>query len=422
MPRNRLLAIVCAALLAVSFAGAAHANPGCNLDDIGGAAKDTFTELPPSCLLQAGDPAFYPLTGFLIAFVQTPQGQDFCNAAGGIDTSFSDAQKKLAGYWGSLSTDQQNSLKAGLDQYIPGLGSIVSDISSASSDAGVALQLVSCACKVAEWKGPGELAGDFTACVSDALCDAQNFLHGLFGDDFASCDPGSPPPPPQLVDCKADPCAAGPHACDQNVPVAGEIVECRAYDAGYTCEGSFCFSGSLFQTGQGNYCFCPPVMQHPDGYVVGDITLANCLNYVRCYCPDGTKALSPTGPGAYICMCPDTNLPVNDDGTCPAPPPPCNCTCPNNQVLISKDTKSCTCTCGCSAGQFNLGNKCVTPCANADDVQLMDGSCCPASQANSCGVCCPSGMKPDEKTGSCVSSTPPKPLLPNLSPQPNTKR
>jgi hypothetical protein len=419
VPSKRLLAIACAAFLTVSFAGPANANPGCNLDDIGGAIKDTFTQLPPSCSLQAADPAFYPLTGFLIAFVQTPQGQSFCSAVGRIDTSFSDAQKKLAGYWGSLSQDQQNSLKAGLDQYIPGLGSIVSDISSASSDAGAALQLVSCACKVAEWKGPGELAGDFGACVGDALCAAQDWLHEHVSDDFASCS-STPPPPPQLIDCRVDPCAAGMHNCSQDTPVAGQAVQCYGGDPGYTCQGSFCFSESLFQTGQGNYCYCPPVMQRPDGFIY-DID-GSCEYYVRCACPDGSKPLSAEGAGAYICICPDTGQPVNADGTCPPPPPPCNCGCQNNQILISKDTKSCTCTCGCPDGQFNLGNKCVTPCANAGDVQLMDGSCCPASQANSCGVCCPSGMKPDEATGSCVSATPPKPLLPKLPPQPNTRR
>lgn len=426
MPGQRgwIFAIACAAFLAASWAESANANPGCNLDDIGSAAKDTFTNLPTSCATQAADPAFYPLTGFLIGFVQTSQGQDFCNAVGGINKSFAEAQKKLTDYWGSLSLAQQDSLKSNLDQYIPGLGSIVSDIISAKSDAGGVLQLVSCACKVAEWKGPGELGSDFTACLSDALCTVQDWFHDHVSDEFGSCS-GSPPPQPQLMNCRVDPCAAGINNCKEDVPVAGEQVQCSASNPGYACQGSFCFSASLFQTGQGNYCYCPSVMQNPDGFRVNDDTNGGtCLNYVRCYCPEGSKPLSDTGAGAYICICPDTGLAVLADGTCPPPPPSCGCGCPGNQVATSHQNPNgtCDCSCSCPDGQFNLGAKCVTPCANAGEVQLMDGSCCPASQANACGVCCPSGMKPDDATGSCVPAVPPKPSLPKLSPQPNINR
>lgn len=390
-------AAACVALVLSTLRPAA-ANPGCSLSDIGQAAKDTFTNIPASCAAQAADPVFYPLLGFLIGFLQTPQGTDFCNAAESVDASASDAQKQLAGYWSKLTPDQQESLMS----FLPILG----DLSSGASDVGGGLDVVSCACRTAQWKGPGDLAGDFGACLSDALCDAQDWFHDHVSSDiFGSCS-SSPPPPPQLIDCRVDPCAVDPHACNLDVPVAGQSVQCYGGDPGYSCQGSFCFSESLFSTGQGNYCYCPPEMQRPDGFIQ-DVYGGECVYYVRCACPDGTTPLSATGAGAYICMCPG-GLPVNADGSCPAPPPKCEPSCPAGQTTRISDPQSCTYTCDCPDGQTRVGDTCVAPCADAGEVMLAGGACCAASQATSCGTCCPPGMKPDAGGQSCVSVLAPR--------------
>lgn len=413
--RARLNAWVVAAFLAVTLCcpRLATANPGCSLSDIGQAAKDTFTNVPASCAPQAADPAFYPLLGYIIALLQTPQGNQFCDGVENAEQSASGAEKQVAGYWSKLSADQQ----AKITEYVPGFA----DLSSGSADVLGAVNVVACACKTARWKGPGDLASDFGACVSDALCAAQDWFHdNISSDVFSSCS-STPPPPPQLIDCRVDPCAAGPHSCDLNVPVAGQAVQCYGGDPGFTCQGSFCFSESLFSTGQGNYCFCPPEMQNKDGFMY-DID-GSCEYYVRCACPAGTQPLSASGSGAYICMCQDTGLPVNQDGSCPPPPPKCEPSCPVGQISKINDKKTCSYTCDCPSGLTKAGDKCVTPCADASQVMLASGACCAASQATSCGTCCPAGMKLDAGGQSCTSIIVPKgPFSPRQLPKLTPKK
>jgi hypothetical protein len=386
MPKGlRIAAVAAAALLGMTLCGRpAAANPGCSLGDIGQAVKDTYDNVPTSCAAQAADPAFYPLLGYIIALLQTPQGVAFCSAAESADAKASD----ISSAWNNLPASAKGQL-----------GPILGDLSSGASSIAGAIDIASCACKTAQWKGPGELAGDFGDCVSDALCAAQDWFHDHVSSDFSSCE-GPPPQPPQLIDCRADPCAAGRHSCDLNVPVAGQGVQCYGGDPGYACQGSFCFSESLFSSGQGNYCFCPPEMQRPDGFMY-DID-GSCEYYVRCACPDGTQPLSASGAGAYICVCPDTGLHVNADGTCPKPPPVCAPSCPAGQVSHISDKASCSYSCDCPAGLTKVGDACVTPCANDSDVMLANGSCCAAAQATACGTCCPAGMTPSADGQSCV--------------------
>jgi hypothetical protein len=384
------------AMLAVagsSWCGPASSNPDCSLADIGQAAKDTFTNIPASCAPQAADPAFYPLLAYVIALLQTPQGNEFCNAVESGDATAS-----------KVSSVSKN-LPGASDPAVAGL---LADLTSGTSAVSGAIDVASCACKTAQWKGPGDLAGDFGACVSDALCSAQDWFHDHISSDFGSCS-GPPPQPPQLIDCRVDPCAAGPHACDLNVPVAGQDVQCYGGDPGYTCQGSFCFSESLFSSGQGNYCFCPPQMQRPDGFMY-DIN-GSCEYYVRCACPEGSKALSDSGAGAYICVCPDTGLPINDDGSCPKPPPKCEPSCPAGQITKISDHQNCSYSCDCPDGLEKVGGKCVAPCSGGE-VLLQNGVCCSASQATSCGTCCPAGMKPDGDT--CIA-----PVVVNPLPHPS---
>ena len=209
MPSKRLLPIACCGFSCrvVCRAGTrkSRLQP---LDDIGGAAKDTFTQLPPSCVAAGSRSRLLPAhrLSHRVLRADAPGAGASATPAGGIDTSFSHAQKKLAGYWGQACrpTSTLRWLGGPRPIHSRALARSCRDISSASSDVGGVLQLVSCACKVAEWKNPGELAGDFGACVSDALCAAAGPVARQHLRRFASCS-STPPPPPQLIDCRVIP-------------------------------------------------------------------------------------------------------------------------------------------------------------------------------------------------------------------------
>ena len=367
------------------------ANPGCSVSDIGQAVKDTFTNIPASCAPQAADPGFYPLLGYIVSIQSTPEGVAFCNTAESANASASD----IAGAWKGVPASVKD---------------LFGDIGSAGSAATSALNVASCACKTAQWKGPGDLAGDFSACLGDALCSIDDWLNKNVWSGFASCDDGTPPHKPTLVDCRPDPkfLKHDPNwgyywDWNDSIPYVGAGNNCDSGygDNGYSCQGNFCLG-----YGKGNdYCFCPQVMQHSDQF--GDVN-GNCIGYLSCHCPIGSQPLSsdPMQWASYVCICPDTGLGVNADGSCPPPPPKCEPSCPAGQVTKISDKKSCTYACDCPDGLTKVGDKCVTPCADASQVMLAGGACCAGSQATSCGTCCPAGMKPDGGGQSCVSALP----------------
>ena len=298
--------------------------------------------------------------------------------------------------------------------------------------ASAVLATVSCACQVATDHGFSEVAGVLGDCMSDLLCTADDWLHDNIWSGFQSCS--SPPPqPPQQINCTVTPtCVHNPNGtwtCTQmDVPVVGGGVPwnetqqaisqlpntfdgnggsclgggCNNGAVGFKCFGDWCFGGN-------NYCYCPQVMQHANIVLLGDATQDNGEAYMQCACPGGTTPLGTSGAAAYTCMCPG-GLPVNNDGTCPAP---CNPSCSGGQVAKVSDAKSCTYTCSCPAGQTNSGGTCVTPCSDTSQIMLASGTCCAAQQASACGTCCPLGMRPDEKTGGCVFDT-----LGSAKPQP----
>ena len=106
-----------------------------------------------SLLRAMGDPAFYPLLGYIIALNQTPQGPAFCSAVDGLKATATEDQKKISG--AQLLQDNL--------QGFP-------DLTSLLSEGSAALDVVSCACQTAQWKGPGDLAGDLGEHGGD--CDA----------------------------------------------------------------------------------------------------------------------------------------------------------------------------------------------------------------------------------------------------------
>ncbi|MEP9348816.1 hypothetical protein ABLE88_07725 [Xanthobacter sp. KR7-225] len=412
--RRRLGPLLAALAAALVLAGPARA--GCSVDDLWSATKDTFQNAPVACSAQLGNPAFYALTAFLAAAIQTPEGKAFCSGVTGLKEDFDDDQEKLSNYWSYLPADVQTKLQADFPYF--------STLSESSADANLALGTMSCACAVVTWEGPGAVAGEVGECFKEALCEMQDFAHELLPDEFPACT-GPPPAPPQLVDCRLDPSRDDPNSAfeiwDYGVGVVGDVGMCNEryyagpmkgeFVAGFTCEGDVCFSDGLLKSGSGTYCYCPQAMQQLNWYNLGD---GDCYRYLTCGCPAGSSAVGGAGGSGYMCTCNDTGLPVNADGTCPKP---CNCDCPNNLVLISKDAKSCTCNCGCAAGQTRIGDTCVTPCADPGQLMLEGGTCCAPSQATACGTCCPLGMTPDAAGQSCVSAlskpTAPKgPLLP----------
>lgn len=413
--KRLVLRVAFAAALVVS-AGPALATPSCSLADIAQAAKETYNTAPASCAAQSANPYFYALTAFLIGFTQTPQGKSFCSGVEDIKDTASDVQKQAASYWDKVPADQQNTLQS----YVPALA----DASASAADVSGALDTVSCACQVAQWEGPGALYGEISSCVASALCDAQDWMHDNISSSFAPCEDAKPPPPPQLIDCRPDPRtkdASGPfYHLEQSVQSVGEYDQCfghyldGSYVTGYRCEGSFCFSNTIARSNTGNYCYCPPAMQHAEYFM--DSPPGNCYNYLNCRCPEGSQPLSDSGAGAYICMCPN-GMPVGDDGVCQKPPPKCDFTCPATQVVLSKDTQSCTFSCGCPDGDLLIDGTCTPPCADPTQVMLASGACCKPSQAAACGECCPIGMQPDPVSGNCVPlslkpATPTGPLKP----------
>ncbi|MBB6308513.1 hypothetical protein [Xanthobacter tagetidis] len=404
---------------------AAPARAGCSLDDLWNATKDTFQNAPTECAAQLSNPAFYALTAFLAGAIQTPEGKSFCSGVSGLKEDFKDDQEKLSNYWSYLPQSLQNTLQAELPYF--------SKLSESAADANLALATMDCACSVVTWDGPDAVAGEIGECFKGALCELQDLAHDLLPDEFPSCT-GTPPAPPQLVDCRLDPSSDDPNSAfelwNQGTGWVGDVGMCNEryyagpmkgeFVAGFTCEGDVCYSDGLLRSGSGTYCYCPAAMQQMSWYNLGD---GDCYRYLHCACPAGTTAVGGAGGAGYMCTCNDTGLPVNADGTCPKP---CNCDCPNNLVLVSKDTKSCTCTCGCPQGQTRVGDTCVTPCADPSQLMLEGGTCCAATQATACGTCCPFGMKPDANGQSCVSvlgkpgapKLPPKgPLLPPKLPK-----
>jgi hypothetical protein len=379
----------------------ARAEYSCSWSDLADAAKQAYKSAPEECAPQLANPIYYALTVFLIAATQAPPGKDFCAGVEYVKNQASDKQKQFLTYWDKLPADQQEKLK----NFIPAFA----DMSSGASDVSGGLDLISCACKTAQWQGPGKVYTEWSNCVATGMCELQDWLHDNVWSEIASCSNSStPPPPPMDVDCTADPHYQLPNSAywdfNQNVGYVGMVSDCKGwmdgtdYD-GFKCEGSFCASVDIKTKGTGNYCYCPENMQ-----LKGKVDLGyNCAYYLKCQCRDG-EPLAKEGAGKFVCMCPD-GLPLGDNEWCSKPKKTasCDCSCPNNTVLISKDEKACTCNCGCKEGDVKIGDQCVSQCADASQVMLASGKCCAPSQAAACGDCCPVGMTPDASSGVCMS-------------------
>lgn len=372
----------------------AHSKPACSPAELEQSAKNVYKTVPKQCATHTGNPVFYALTAYLIAFTQTPIGKKFCAAAQQAKVEGDKAKNKLLDLFDMLDEEQQKALK----EKAPALG----EGASTAQDGLDALSLVSCACTVAQWDAPADLYVELSNCVADGVCHAQDWVHDNLSSDFATCT-GPPPQPPQKVDCGVDPRVKDGAFYALGKPYVGFNSGNSCKDPGYVCLGSICYAKDLVAksastpfVGSNNYCYCPPHMQQMDWFEDG----SGCINFLKCACPSGTKPLSDKGNGAYICVCDKTGLPPEDDGSCAKP---VACSCPPDEVVLAKDAKKGTCTCGCAEGKFKLGDKCVAPCSKEGNAMMADGACCPPSSATTCGTCCPPSMKLSDDGTTCVA-------------------
>ena len=238
------------------------------------------------------------------------------------------------------------------------------------------------------------------------MCAAQDWLSDNVSPAFATCG-SDPAPPPQQIDCTQSPGKSGSfvgsYEWDASIPYVGSGWV--GQQVGVICNGDYCYSEDVVnnQKGNRNFCYCPQAMQKIVSYTPfgGDK-----VTFLQCGCPGGTQAAGTTDALKYICLCESTGFPVGPDGVCPKT---CTCTCPNNQIPVSQGFAqphgTCSCSCGCAVGLTQDGDHCDQPaCAGAGEVRIADGSCCAASQVNTCGVCCGAGQKPSAD-GSCVSAS-----------------
>ncbi len=408
------IGLVAAALMATvglsMLSPPAAANPGCSLNDLASAVSDTVKNFKSSCISEFSDFAFYALTASLGATAGAGASSQVADACSSVESALSQAASAAK----TLKDlrDQLNSMGAAgsaIKTFLKdGFGLDVDDpnadpnklVASASS----ALQPLTCACNVVTDPGFNELGNDVGACITEAL----NYLDCQIFNECGN------PRTPQQIDCTVSPCPGQP---SYNCSPVDNPNKALWGDAWNGIENQTqCSSDVCVDAGTGEYCYCPAAMQH---WVTDPFS--RLVSYLSCSCPDDLKPLGTTGGAQYVCVCADNTKP-RADGSCPPPPPACNPSCPNNQVATISDRDTCSFTCACGSGQTNIGDRCVTPCADEGKVRLANGSCCMADQVTSCGACCPLGMKPDLATGACVTNFNPKPSVPQLPRQPQTPR
>lgn len=215
----------------------------------------------------------------------------------------------------------------------------------------------------------GEQLGKIWDVIHDAWCDGPGKVCKSVGLGWL-CGCKGDPPPPQWVNC-----------------VAGAALGGDVRDLG---------NGVKYSVSSNEVCSCPASMawkQHGDGAWT-------------CSCPNPGEV--QVAPG--ICQCPAGQGLL--EGSCQACPAPLvlkygACTCSVEGQQINKMLGNLSCS--CPTGQATAGNKCVAMCTDVSKILLGDGTCCSASQVSSCGVCCPSGQKPDPNSGSCIGAFTPKP-------------
>lgn len=348
----------------------ARAGSSCNLLDLANSAVNAVGSFAsPACEAASADDggvvASYIIAGALegVGAASSNAAGDFCNA---VNTAKDDLN--------ALQSDL-NALNAGVD-----LASVLGGLDP--------LSIVECGCDIQQ--GVSQFVNQLGDCAC-ALVDWLPFVH-------CGC---SNPPPPRQANCavpttcftgSSDPACQGSNVILGCLPQVDNFPPICPGNAQPTSGGTFVST----QTGDSScpqtlYCFCPlpmvPVWTTPPPPSSFD---PSPVGMFTCQCPSGTyQAKSKSGQpltegGVPVCLCDYTNQPpkVTDD-----PGQMCNIN------LVGKP---------CPSGQIQLGQNCVTPCADPTKGMTMDGACCDPTQMTSCGQCCPPDTTPNPVNGSCM--------------------
>ena len=361
------------AFIAASLSVTPSRADGCSVQDLANAIDNTFTSLGSgACASACAD------TGGTGCIAAAAGGA----ALGGFASS--QGQGAVDNLCGQLNTaiSDINALQSWLDEI--GVSASVAD---ALGGVGDPISVAQCACDMEQ--GVGQLSGEASSCLQDAICGLQQDL----GWGGCSCHP----PTPQAVDCGqilGDNSNPAP-TYQQTVANGTLVVDTRSGWDGhsYWCSPQqYCFCPSpMVLTKQTNSPAAINAMQGTDE--CGDPNLYCAWTYA-CQCPQlgpgqTTHAAAASGPLSQVCVCDNTHLPavppikgpLNPTGSiCPVPLT--GIPCPNGQV-------------------YDAHGKCVPACTSKSQVMTPDGQCCDPTQVNSCGTCCPAGTTPNLSNGSC---------------------
>jgi hypothetical protein len=276
------------------------------------------------------------------------------------------------------------------------------------------IDFATCACSM--YQGVGQLPSEAVQCVQDLICGISQLV-GL-GNPCQTCQqppplPANCTPPAQCYNLENDPSLY--QTCkdvlryNTDGPNDGYFpVQEQQEPDGSTIIITGLSTGSLHTCSPGQYCVCPSPM-----------TVVNVKEYdpsgnshwwyATCACPttadrhndptQGTHALQPSGPLAYVCVCDSTGLPA-------VPPDWGKSNGPNGNDLNPTRSICPTPLTGVPcpvAGQIRVGgNKCVAPCTKPGEVMTPDGTCCDPNNVAACGQCCPNGLVANPATGTCT--------------------
>jgi hypothetical protein len=355
---------------------------------------------------------------FLAAFVFDARARADClsdivnavtNTASALDspqcqTAFSESSLLTTGLTAAFEADQSlanqvcNAL-SDVNSWLPGIpAAIQAELGPLNP-----IDFATCACSL--YQGVGQLPNEAVQCIQGLICDISQFA-GL-GNPCQTCQQ----PPPVPANCTPPDCTNWRNDASLN-STCSNLLE---YNTGGPNQGYFPVNetnepdgstiiitgidtGALTTCNPGQYCVCPSPM------TVGNVqeydpSGNSTWYYKTCQCPPTTKALKPSGPLAYVCICDSTGLPaVPPDWGQPTDPGgnnlnPTHSICPTPLTGVPCPV----------AGQIRVSNnKCVAPCTKPGEVMTPDGVCCDPNNVAACGQCCGPGLVPNPANGTCM--------------------
>jgi hypothetical protein len=266
------------------------------------------------------------------------------------------------------------------------------------------IDFATCACSM--YQGIGQLPNEAVSCIQGLICGLSQLV-GL-GDPCQTCQqppplPANCTPPAECINMQIDPSVYS--AC-QNIlqyntggPNQGyfPVQETQEPDGSWIVVTGI-DTGPLTTCSPGQYCVCPSPMTVVNVQEY-DPSGNSAWYYATCQCPHGTKALKPSGPLAYVCICDSTGLPaVPPDWGQPKTPAGNNLNPTHSICPVPLTGVPCP-----VAGQIRVSNnKCVAPCTKPGEVMTPDGVCCDPNNVAACGQCCGPGLVPNPANGTCM--------------------